>query len=150
MLNRWDPFAEIARLQDQVSRWAAAPGETNYASFTPPVDIYEEKDAIFVKAELPGIQPEEVHIEVENKTLTLRGERKLERKETKDGYHRIERQYGSFTRSFVLPETVDSEHVEAEMNDGVLTVRLPKRAQAQPRRIEVRSGSLPVSTAKPS
>jgi HSP20 family protein len=137
MLTRWDPFAEISRLQDQLFRpWL---GEGRATAFAPAVDIYEDDAAITVKAELAGMKPEEIKINVENNVLTLSGERQLEHEEKREGYHRIERSYGSFTRSFVLPESVDADKVEAEMTEGVLTVRIPKKKEIEPKRIEVKS-----------
>jgi HSP20 family protein len=118
--------------------WA---GEGASRSFTPAVDIYEEKDSIFVKAELPGVKPEDVRIDVENNVLSIRGERKLEREEDREGYHRLESSYGSFTRSFALPESVDAQKVDAEINEGILTVRIAKRPEINARRIEVKSRS---------
>jgi HSP20 family protein len=148
-LNRWDPFTEIARLQDEMSRQFLS-SERRTAGFIPPVDIYEEKDAIYVKAELPGVKPEEVHLNVENNILTLNGERKLQHEDKREGYHRVERTYGSFTRSFALPNNVAADQVEADISDGVLTVKIPKRAEAQPKRIAVKSGvgSLQVKAGK--
>jgi HSP20 family protein len=158
MLTRWDPFAEIARLQDQFSRYLGGrESESFRGGFAPSVDIYEDDESVVVKAELAGIKPEDVHIEVQNDVLTLRGERKLEREDTREDkrerYHRIERAYGSFTRSFMLPKTVDGDRVEAEMSDGVLSIRIPKRAAPEPRRIDVKNtGGQPkgVKTDKPS
>jgi len=149
-LNRWDPFTEIARLQDQMGRQFAE-SDRRSAAFAPAVDIYEDKEAIYLKAELPGVKAEEVNVHVENDILTLTGERKLEKNEDRAGYHRIERTYGTFTRSFSLPKNVSSEGVEAEMSNGVLTVKVPKKAEAQPKKIAVRSGQdTPVKPGKPS
>ncbi|MBL8681707.1 MAG: Hsp20/alpha crystallin family protein [Myxococcales bacterium] len=134
MLNRWDPFAEINRLQDQFRR---ASDQTERASFAPAVNIFEDKEGIHLTAEVPGMKPEDVHVDVENRVLTISGERKLEKAEQKDGYHRIERSYGKFTRSFTLPDTVDGEKIAASIKDGVLTVLLPKRAVAQSKKINV-------------
>lgn len=143
-LNRWDPFSEIARLQDEMSRHLVT-SERRSAGFVPPVDIFEEKDAIFVKAELPGVKPDQVKLHVENNILTLTGERKLaveeKETETKQSFHRVERSYGTFTRSFALPTNVLADQVEADMTDGILTVRIPKRAEAQPRQIPVSNGT---------
>jgi HSP20 family protein len=137
MMSRWDPFAEISRLQDQLSRqWH---GEGRTAAFAPAVDIYEDDGSIMVQAELPGIKAEDLKINVENNVLTLSGERKLEHEDKREGYHRIERAYGAFTRSFVLPESVDAEKVEAEVNEGVLTIKIPKKPEVEPKRIEVKS-----------
>jgi HSP20 family protein len=149
-LNRWDPFTEIARLQDEMSRQILQPERRN-AGFVPPVDIREEKDAIYVKAELPGVKPEEVHLHVENNILTLTGERKFENEEKREGYHRIERSYGTFTRSFALPSSVQSDQVQAELTDGVLTVKIPKKTEVQPKKIEVKSGkAAELKPGKPS
>jgi HSP20 family protein len=144
-LNRWDPFSEIARLQDEMSR-ALHPAERRSVGFVPAVDIFEDKEAIYVKAELPGVKPEEVKLHVENNILTLTGERKFEKEDKRDGYHRVERSYGTFTRSFALPSSVASDQVAADLTDGVLTVKVPKKAEVQPKRIEVKAGP---ATAKP-
>ena len=151
MLTRWDPFADIARLEDRMARWSGREATPYGTGFAPAVDIYEEKDAILVKAELAGMKPEDVHVHVENGVLTIRGERKLEREHKAEGYHRIERSYGSFTRSFSLPNTVNGDAVEAEMSDGVLSVRIPKKAAPEPKRIAVKSGRTMTGQAvKPS
>lgn len=143
MIGRFDPFAELSRLQDELSQVARATRrDRREAAFQPVVDIYEGKDAIFVKAELPGVKPEDVHIHVENNLLTLGGERKLENVEDGEGYHRVESTYGSFTRSFQLPSTVDAESIDANLDAGVLTLKLPKRAEAQPRKIAVKAKSM--------
>jgi HSP20 family protein len=139
-LNRWDPFTEIARLQDEMSRQLLQGGDRRGGGFIPPVDINEDKDAIYVKAELPGVKPDAVQLHVENNILTLTGERKLEKEENREGYHRIERSYGTFTRSFALPNNVASDQVQADMSDGVLTVKIPKKTETQPKRIEVKAG----------
>jgi HSP20 family protein len=141
-LTRWDPFAEIARLQDQLFRgYGLDMPRREAGAFAPAVDIYEEKDAYFVKAELPGVKAEDVHVSVENGVLTLKGERKFEREEKRENYHRIERSYGEFTRSFSLPKTVDAENVRANMAEGVLTLTIPKKAAPEPKRIQVGTGA---------
>ena len=134
MLTRWDPFApmnELNRLHDLV--------RNAQQSFRPAVDILESDDAFEVRAEVPGMRAEDIHLDVEKNVLTLRGERQLE--ETSEGtdYRRVERSYGTFTRSFSLPETVDDEAIEAKLTDGVLTVRLPKKEAPTARRIQVSS-----------
>lgn len=134
MLTRFDPFAEMNRLHSELTRQSEAS-----RSFAPAVDIFEDAEAIHVKAELPGVKSEDVKIDVENNVLTLRGERKLERDEKKDNYHRVERWYGSFARQFLLPRTVDAEKIDAELKEGVLTVRLPKRAEIKARQIAVKA-----------
>lgn len=135
MLTRWDPFAELSRLQSGVNRMWGEPR----LGFSPAVDIFEEENAIVLSAELPGMAAEDVHVHVENSILTLSGERKLEKEEERDGYHRVERSYGSFSRAFALPKSVDGEAVEAKLVDGVLRLRLPKRAVPEKRRVEIES-----------
>jgi HSP20 family protein len=137
-LSRWNPFNEMQRLRDELFRgWPGQTGEMQ--AFAPAVDIYEDEAMITVSAQIPGVKADEVHIDVENNVLTLSGERKLEREDKREGYHRIESSYGSFTRSFVLPESADSEKVEANLSDGVLSVRIPKRPETAPKRIEVKT-----------
>ncbi len=135
MLTRFDPFAELSRFQSEIAR-SFDPSPRHVA---PAVDIFEEKDAILVRAELPGVRSEDVKIEVENNILTLRGERKLDHEDRKDGYHRVERWHGSFTRQFILPRTVDAEAIDAQLKDGVLTVKLPKKNEVRQRSIAVRA-----------
>jgi HSP20 family protein len=106
-------------------------------SWAPTVDIYEHDNTIVLKAEIPGVDPKDVDIRVENNTLTLRGERKVDQEVKHDNYHRVERAYGQFSRSFTLPNTVDTEKIQAEYKDGVLKVALPKREEAKPKRIQV-------------
>jgi HSP20 family protein len=128
----------MQRLTDQLFRgWSGLGREM--PGFAPAVDIYEDEGMITVSAQLPGVKSEDLHIDVENNVLTLSGERKLEREDKREGYHRIESSYGSFTRSFVLPESADSEKVEANLSDGVLTVRIPKRPEAAIKHIEVKT-----------
>lgn len=135
-LMRWDPFAEISRLQSDFDRlW----GETRAGAFTPAVDILEEDEGIVLRAEVPGMRADELHVHVENGVLTLSGERTLEDRERKDRYHRVERAYGAFSRSFVLPKTVDGENIDASLEAGVLTLHLPKKSADEKRRIAIRA-----------
>jgi len=129
-----DPFAELSRISDRF--FGLSWPETKF-EFRPAVDIYEDEKAIYLKAELPGIKPEEIKINVEKNVLTLEGERKLEKEEKKEGYHRVERSYGSFRRSFSLPENVSTEEINAGYKDGVLTLTLPKTHVTEPREIKV-------------
>lgn len=138
MLTNWDPFSEIQRLQEEISRRFVPNGRA--PSFRPAVDIYEDEEGITLTAELPGVEAKDVEIDVHENVLTLKGERRLEKEDRRDGYHRIERAYGSFSRSFVLPDGVEADKCEAEMKDGLLRVRLPKRPHSKPRKIEVRAG----------
>ena len=140
-LNRWDPFRDLQRLQEEVSRafddrLAVRSGES--VGWTPAVDIYEDEEGVSLRFNLAGVEPKDVDIRFENGVLTLRGERKLEREDKRDNYHRVELSYGTFTRSFSLPGTIDAERIRAESKNGVLTVLLPKKAEAKPKSIQVK------------
>lgn len=135
MLVRWDPFEEMNRLNDHLF---GGRGLTKQP-FQVAVDIREEDDAFFVDAEVPGVSAEEVNVDVEKNVLTIRGERNVEKEEGEGIYKRIERRYGSFSRSFTLPETVDADNISADLKDGVLALRLPKKEAPSPRRIAVKS-----------
>lgn len=137
MLTNWDPFSEIQRFQEEMNRRVAG-RNGNGLAFRPAVDIFEDDGHITIHAELPGMRPDDVDIDVHEGILTLRGERRLENEEKREGYHRIERSYGSFSRSFSLPEGIDADGCEANMKEGVLTVRLPKKPLPQPKKIEVK------------
>jgi HSP20 family protein len=144
IVRRNDPFRDLVALQDQLFRTfdAAYRGtgredEQSMVAWTPLVDVFEDHEGITLKVELPEVDAKDVEIQVEGNTLTLKGERKLEREDKRDGYHRIERTYGAFSRTFTLPNTVDVEHITAESKDGVLRVFLPKKAETKPRQIKV-------------
>ena len=125
-LVRWDPFREFAQFQDQLNAWV------------PPVDIYQNGDnELVLKADLPDMVREDIDVTVENGTLTIKGEKKFAGEPKEEQFHRIERRYGAFSRSFSLPQTVDAAKVSAEYKNGVLTVRLPVREEAKPRSIKV-------------
>lgn len=145
-LVRSDPFRELFQLQDHLfkafdSQYSnrRQPDEGLGSAWQPPVDVYEDADGILLKVELPEVDPKEVEIQVEGNSLTLRGERKLENVDKREGYQRIERIYGAFSRSFTLPPMVDVEHVSAEGKDGVLRIFLPKRPETKPRQIKVQA-----------
>jgi HSP20 family protein len=141
MLTRYDPFRDLFRLQDLLSRsFDDRLGSTNGESvgWAPACDIYEDSEGVTVRFELAGVDPKDVDIHFENGLLTMRGERRLEKEDKKEGYHRVEMQYGSFSRSFSLPGTVDAEKIRAESKNGLLTVTLPKKAEAKPRPIQVK------------
>jgi HSP20 family protein len=142
---RYDPFRDLRSLQQEVNRLftgnlAPALDDEGIArgSWSPNVDIFENKDQIIIEAELPGMNREDFDLSVENNVITLRGERRFEKKEETDNYHRVERAYGSFTRSFTLPNTVSAEGATADYRDGVLRVVLPKREETKARRIEIK------------
>ncbi len=142
---RWDPFRELAAMQERINRvfgeaYARRPEDDIMlrGDWIPPVDIFEnEKGEVVIKAELPGLRKEEIDLRVENNTLTIRGERKRQTEVKEEQYHRVERTYGSFSRSFALPGTVDNGRVSADYRDGVLTVVLPLKEEAKPRQIQV-------------
>jgi HSP20 family protein len=141
---RWnDPFREFAQLQDRINRvfndtYRADEGLMSSGSWVPPVDIYQNGDhEVVIKAELPDMSREDIDITVDNGTLTIKGEKKLSQDVKEEQFHRIERRYGTFTRSFSLPQTVDTGKVGAEYKNGVLTVRLPLREEAKPRTVKV-------------
>jgi HSP20 family protein len=145
--NPWEMMRELAAMQERMNRiWAGGferghEDVTSRGSWLPPVDIYETADRqIVLKAELPGLERSDIDLTVENSTLTIRGERKRDGTVPEDRYHRLERAYGAFTRSFTLPNTVDGAKVRAEYRDGVLSVTLPTREEARPRQIEVAAG----------
>ena len=145
---RWEPFRDLVSIQgrlnhlfDEAFRGATRPSgdgeEWSLGSWAPAVDIFEQDGNIVLKAELPGVDPKHVEVRVENNVLTLRGERKLDNDVQKENYHRVERAYGSFSRSFTLPTVVDTEKIKAEYRDGVLRVSLPKREEAKPKQISI-------------
>jgi HSP20 family protein len=110
------------------------------STFAPPVDVYEDEHNITLKIEVPGIDEKDIDVQIENNTLTVNGERKFEKEEKEENYRRVERQYGSFTRSFTLPNTVDPEHVQAHYDKGILKIQLAKKAEAKPKQIKVNVG----------
>jgi HSP20 family protein len=142
---RWEPFRDLLSLQERMNRlfdesYRGRQGDEDWAlggSWAPPVDIYEHEGNIVLKAEIPGIDPKDVDVRVENNTLTLKGERKIDHEIKKENYHRVERTYGAFTRSFTLPNVVDTINIKAEYKDGVLRVTLPKREEAKPKSISI-------------
>src|SRR5215467_6137265 len=147
VLTRWDPFREFTTLQDRMNRlFQQSFGEGREESlttgaFAPAVDVYEDEHNVTLKIEVPGIEEKDLDIRVENNTLTVHGERKFEKEEKEENYRRVERQYGSFTRSFTLPNTVDTEHVQANYDKGILKIQLAKKAEAKPKQIKVNVGS---------
>ncbi|HJX01331.1 MAG TPA: Hsp20/alpha crystallin family protein [Terriglobales bacterium] len=147
VVTRWDPFREFSTLQDRMNRlFRDSYGDgreeaLTTSTFAPPVDVYEDEHNVVLKIEVPGIDEKDIDVRIENNTLTVHGERKFEKEEKEENFRRVERQYGSFTRSFTLPNTVDAEHVQAHYDKGILKVQLAKKAEAKPKQIKVNVGS---------
>jgi HSP20 family protein len=147
VITRWEPFREFSTLQDRLNRLfqqSVSEGREESlttSSFAPAVDVYEDDHQVTLKIEVPGIDEKDIDVRLENNTLTVQGERKLEMDEKEENYRRVERQYGSFTRSFTLPQTVDSEKVSAQYDKGVLKIKLAKKAEAKPKQIKINVGS---------
>jgi HSP20 family protein len=135
-ITRIDPFRELASFFEN---WAAPTGKDQLAAgtFVPPVDVYEDEQNLVLKLEVPGVNEEDLNVSLENDTLTIQGERKFEKEEKEENFHRIERRYGMFTRTFKLPTTVDAEKVGANYEKGILKITLAKRAEAKPKQIKV-------------
>lgn len=144
-ITRWDPFREVVSLQNRVNSLFREMNEADNpltaASFVPAVDIYEDAKKVVLKLEVPGMDEKDLDIRVENNTLTVRGERKFEKDEKEENFHRIERRYGTFYRAFTLPPTVQTENVVASYNNGILKLELAKKPEAQPKQIKVNLGS---------
>jgi HSP20 family protein len=143
-ITRWDPFREVVTMQDRLNSLFHAMNDggspLTTASFVPAVDIYEDAQKVVLKLEVPGIDEKDLDIRVENNTLTVKGERKFEKEEKEENFHRIERRYGSFFRAFTLPSTVNTESVQASYNAGVLKLELAKKPEAQPKQIKINVG----------
>ena len=155
ILTRWDPFREFTTLQDRMNRLfrdsfgpEGREESLTTSSFAPPVDVYEDEHNVTLKIEVPGIDEKDIDVRIENNTLTVHGERSFEKEEKEENYRRVERQYGSFTRSFTLPNTVDHDNVQANYEKGVLKIKLAKKADAKPKQIKVNVGSEKTLEAK--
>jgi len=142
-ITRWDPLRNVSTLQEQVNRLfedtflRGRVEDSDITSWTPAVDIYEDGNQMVIKADLPDVDEKDIDIRVENNTLTIRGERKFEQKVEEENYLRVERAYGAFSRSFALPSSVNTDSINAEYKNGVLSVTLPKREESKPRQIKV-------------
>src|SRR5262249_25268004 len=147
VITRWDPFREFSTLQDRMNRlFRDSFGEgreeaLTTGNFAPPVDVYEDEHSVTLKIEVPGIEEKDIDVRVENNTLTVQGERNFEKEEKEENFRRVERQYGSFTRSFTLPNTVDIDSIQANYDKGILKIQLAKKAEAKPRQLKVNAGS---------
>lgn len=153
-LTRFEPFRELVNFQNQMNRIFQDYGRGSdelltSGTFVPPVDIYEDEHSINLKLEIPGIEEKDLDIKLENNTLTVRGERKFEKEEKEENFHRIERRYGAFARSFTLPNTVDPDSVQASYENGILKITLAKRAEAKPKQIKVTAAPKTIEAKKP-
>ncbi|MGB8031885.1 MAG: Hsp20/alpha crystallin family protein [Terracidiphilus sp.] len=158
LMTRWEPLREYSAMQDRLNRMnrlfresfsPEVPEEAlTTTSYAPPVDIYEDERNITLKLEVPGIDEEDIDVRIENTTLTVHGERKIEKEEKEENFRRVERQYGEFTRSFTLPSSVDLDKVSAHYDKGMLKINLPKKAEATPKQIKVTVGADKVLEAK--
>src|SRR5206468_11612098 len=151
-LTRWEPFRGVTSLQEQVNRlfndaFERQGEESSLTAWAPAVDIYETEHELVVKADLPDVDPKDLDIRVENNVLTIRGERKFEKKVNEENYLRVERAYGAFARSFSLANTVNSENIKADYQNGVLTLVIPKREEAKPKQIKVTVGAPAMAAA---
>jgi HSP20 family protein len=145
-ITRWDPFRDALSLQNRLNslfqEYNRGEGDAlSTAAFVPPVDVYEDEHKIVLKLEVPGMKESDLDIQLENNVLTVKGERKFEKEEKEENFHRIERRYGSFYRSFTIPSTVNPDSVKASYEAGVLKVELDKRAEAKPKQIKVEVGT---------
>jgi HSP20 family protein len=134
-LTHFDPLASIRVFEDAFTRMVNEPRATR--PWSPAVDIYETENELVLKADVPDVDPKDIDVRVENQTLTISGERKFELDQSSKGFHRIERSYGNFVRSFAVPNTFDTEKIGADFKNGVLTVSLPKKETAKPRQVKV-------------
>ena len=148
VITRWDPFREFTTVQDRLNRLfresygpEGREESLTTTTFAPAVDVYEDEHNVTLKIEVPGIDEKDIDVRIENNVLTVHGERKFEKEEKEENFRRVERQYGSFTRTFTLPNTVDSEKVSANYEKGILKVTLPKKAEAKPKQIKVNVGT---------
>lgn len=150
-MHRWEPFRGANAFHEQLNRVFGdllnRGEESNLTAWAPAVDIFETEHELVVKADLPDVDPKELDIRVENNVLTIRGERKFEKKVNENNYLRVERSYGSFARSFSLANTVNSEAIKADYQNGVLTLNIPKREEAKPKQIKVNVGTPAMAAA---
>ncbi len=141
---RWDPFRDLATLRERMNRlfeeaYTSRGEEKDLVASTwnPSVDIFETENELVLKAELPGVDEDDIEIKIEDSTLTLKGDRKFEKETKEENYHRIERSYGSFYRSFTLPRNIDQDKIKAESENGILKVTMPKKAELKPKKVKI-------------
>ncbi len=156
-ITRWDPFSELVSLQDRMNQLFnqnafdfgdRSQQQFGFSNFVPPVDVYEDDHQITLQAEVPGVEEKDLNLHVENNVLTISGERKLETEKKKENFHRIERHYGRFTRSFTLPPTADIQNINAEFENGLLRITIAKREEAKPKQIKIGLGRTQPTTLK--
>jgi HSP20 family protein len=143
-ITRWDPFRDLMSIQNEMNRlfgrtYGGDVAETTRGAWTPALDVHEAQDKFVITMELPGLSTDDVDISVEDSTLVVRGERKFYSEEDEGSFHRIERRFGEFTRSLTLPSTADAESIQASFDQGVLTIEVPKREEAKPRKISIKA-----------
>ena len=158
LLANWEPFRQYSVTQNDMNHLKRLFGESyksgvpeealTTTGFAPLVDVYEDEHNVTLKIEVPGIDQNEIDVRIENNTLTVTGERKLEKEEKQENFRRVERQYGSFSRSFTLPSSVDPAQVSAHYDQGVLKINLAKKAEAKPKQVKISVGSAKVLEAK--
>jgi HSP20 family protein len=141
-ITRWEPFRNLSSLQEQVNRlfestFPSRGDGSTLTAWAPAVDVYETEDELVIKADLPDVSEKDLDVRIENNMLTIHGERKFEQKVKEENYLRMERAYGSFSRSFSLPSSVNTDAVQAEYKDGVLNITLPKRAESKPKQVKI-------------
>jgi HSP20 family protein len=144
---RWDPFREMTQAQSQLNKLVDQVMGARQESWLPAIDVFDQKDAVVLKAELAGMNPDDIHIEVEDNVLTVRGERRFEEEVDEDRYYRVERRFGSFQRSLALPQGMNAADISASYEDGILTITVPKVEEEKPKRIEVKA-TKPVEATK--
>ena len=144
---RWDPFREMTQVQNQFNRLVDQVWNNRQESWLPAVDVFDRKDAVVLKAELAGMDPDAIQIEVEDNVLTIKGERKFEEQVEDERYYRVERRFGSFQRSLALPQGVKPDEIQAGYEDGIVTVTVPKAEEEKPKRIEVKAKKTVEATA---
>jgi HSP20 family protein len=136
---RWDPFRDMTQVQNQLDRLVDQVWGGRQESWLPAVDVFDTREAVVLKAELAGMNPDDIQIEVEDNVLTIKGERRFEEKVDEERYYRVERRFGSFQRSLALPQGVKADEIAAAYDDGILTVTIPKAEEEEPKRIEVKA-----------
>jgi HSP20 family protein len=143
-MTRWDPFRDLMSIQNEMNRlfgrtYGGDVGESTRGAWTPALDVFENQEKFVITMELPGVSPDDVDISVEDSTLMVRGERRFYSEQQEESFLRIERRFGEFTRSLTLPSTADAESIQASFDQGVLTVEVPKREEAKPRKISIKA-----------